>query len=157
MIGIEQFTDRLLRLGAASRSRPWPRKRLDRHILMKSIALTLDSSCEYSEPQINEALRTWNEQIAPAIETDHVTLRRMLVDYGYLERRPDGSVYRVGFPPNPLAFALEVDDLDQRAMVAAYRAANPSRGPAQESAPAHRSRESRARRPGSRTPHGGDA
>jgi len=60
--------------------------------------------------------------VAPALETDHVTLRRMLVDYGHLERTADGRAYRVAFPARPTAFALDVDEIDVRATVAAYRA-----------------------------------
>jgi len=127
LIGIEEFAERLLRLGADWRTRPWPRKQRDRHILMKSIALTLDSQQEYTEPEVNQLLRDWNATIAPAIQCDYVTIRRMLVDYGILERTRDGSRYRLGFPPAPLVFALEVDELDQRATVAAYREANPRR------------------------------
>jgi hypothetical protein len=58
--------------------------------------------------------------VAPAIETDHVTIRRLLIDYGQLERTADGRAYRVGFPPRPLAFDLEIEELDLRATVAAY-------------------------------------
>ena len=92
---------------------------------MKSILLTLDSSRTYTEPEINECIRAWNARVAPAIETDHVTLRRLLVDHGHLERRADGGTYQVGFPPSPLAFHLEVDDLDVVSTVAAYREAHP--------------------------------
>jgi hypothetical protein len=65
--------------------------------------------------------------VAPAIETDHVTLRRMLVDYKHLERTDDGRFYRVGFPARPTAFALGVDEVDVRATIAAYRAWRASR------------------------------
>ena len=58
--------------------------------------------------------------VAPAIDTDHVTLRRTLVDLGHLERTPDGRVYRVGFPAKAIAFDLEIDDIDLRATVAAF-------------------------------------
>ena len=46
----------------------------------------------------------------------------MLVDYGHLERTADGRAYRVGFPARPSAFALDVDEIDVRATIAAYRA-----------------------------------
>ena len=78
--------------------------------------------CTYTEPEINERLRAWNAEVAPAIQTDHVTVRRMLVDYGHLERTADGGAYRVGFPARALAFDLEVEDLDVRATIAAYLA-----------------------------------
>ena len=47
----------------------------------------------------------------PAIEVDHVTLRRALVDHGHLERSADGAAYQVGFPARPIAFDLEIDEL----------------------------------------------
>ena len=100
---------------------------------MHSIVMTLDSSRSYTERQINEALRAWNRDVAPAIETDHVTLRRLLVDRGQLERTADGARYRVGFPARSVAFALEVYDLDLRATVAAYlehQRSRPRRRPA---------------------------
>lgn len=87
---------------------------------MKSIKMLLDSAREYSEPEINAALQNWSRDVGPAISTDHVTLRRLLVDYGHLERTADGGRYRVGFPARPIAFDLEVDDIDLRATIAAY-------------------------------------
>lgn len=88
---------------------------------MKSILMTLESARAYTEAEMNRALLSWKREIGPAIETDHVTLRRLLVDHGHLERTADGSAYRVGSPCAPTAFDLEVDDIDLRATVAAYR------------------------------------
>ena len=120
MISPEEFVERLCLLGADRGPRGFPRKRRDRQILMRSIIMGLDSGRSYSEVEINEALQEWNRAVAPAIETDHVTVRRLLVDYGHLERTADGSAYRVGFPPASVAFDLEVDDIDVRATIAAY-------------------------------------
>jgi len=120
LISAEEFVDRLCRVGARPGPRRFPRSVRDREILMHSIVLSLDSSREYAEREINAALRAWNRYIAPAIETDHVTLRRLLVDYGQLERTIDGARYRVGFPARSVAFELAVYDLDLRATVAAY-------------------------------------
>ena len=83
--------------------------------------MLLKSDQTYTEGEINAALQDWNRDVAPAINTDHVTLRRLLVDYGHLERTADGRTYRIGFPPRPVAFDLEVDDIDLRATIAAYR------------------------------------
>lgn len=121
MIGVEEFIERLCRLGADRGPRRFPRRRRDRQILMKSIVMLLDSARTYSEPEVNELLLTWKRDVAPAIETDHVMLRRLLVDYGHLERTADGTTYRMGFPPTPVAFDFEIDGIDQRAMIAAYR------------------------------------
>ena len=121
MISAEEFVERLCRLGADRGPRHFPRSRNDREILFKSIRLLLDSSRSYTERDINAALRDWIRDVAPAIEIDHVTLRRLLVDFGHLERTADGRAYRIGFPARPSAFALDVDDIDVRATIAAYR------------------------------------
>lgn len=120
MISLEDFIERLCRLGADRGPRGFPRKRKDRQILMKSILLGLDSRRTYSEEEINEALLAWGRDVAPAIHTDHVTIRRWLIDYGHLERTADGRHYRVGFPPGSVLFDLEVDDVDVKATIAAY-------------------------------------
>ena len=121
MISPEEVVERLCRLGADRGPRRFPRKPRDRDILMKSIIMLLKSDQTYTEGEINAALQDWNRDVAPAINTDHVTLRRLLVDYGHLERTADGRTYRIGFPPRPVAFDLEVDDIDLRATIAAYR------------------------------------
>lgn len=117
----EEFVERLCRLGADRGPRRFPRKQRDRAIMLKSIVMLLDSARTYSESEINTELRAWMLDVAPAIEADHVTLRRLLVDHRYLERTADGREYRVGFPAQPVVFDLEVDDIDVRATIAAYR------------------------------------
>jgi hypothetical protein len=121
MISPEEFVERLCRVGADRGPRKFPRKRRDREILMKSLVMLLDSTRTYTEAEINDALQAWKEEVAPAIHTDHVTVRRLLVDHGHLERTADGRAYRVGFPPQQILFDLEVDDIDVRATIAAFR------------------------------------
>jgi hypothetical protein len=133
MIALEEFVERLCRLGSDRGPRGFPRRSRDREILMKSIVLGLDAERVYSEREINARLQAWGRDVAPAIATDHVTVRRLLVDHGHLERTADGRAYRVGFPARTVAFALDVYDLDVRATVAAYRdrqRAKPRRRPA---------------------------
>ena len=122
MISVEEFVERLCRVGADRGPRRFPRKKRDREILIKSIVMLLDASRRYAERDINDVLRDWSRDVAPAIYSDHVTLRRLLVDCGHLERTSDGRSYRVAFPARPVAFDLEVDDIDVRATIAAYRA-----------------------------------
>jgi hypothetical protein len=121
VITVDEFIDRLCRVGAGPVARPFPRARRDREILVESILMSFDSASTYRERDVNEILESWRREVAPAIETDHVTLRRMLVDYGRLERTADGRFYRVAFPQRMIAFELGVYDLDLRATVAAYR------------------------------------
>ncbi len=121
LITLDEFVERLCLLGADRGPRGFPRNRRDRVILMKSIVLLLDGTRAYTEPEINASLQAWNRDVAPAIETDHVTLRRLLVDYGQLERTADGRRYRVGYPSSAVAYEMAVYDLDVRATVAAYK------------------------------------
>jgi hypothetical protein len=121
VITLEEFVERLCLVGAGRGPRPFPRRRRDRTILLKSVLLLLDSARTYTEPEINAVIEEWARDVAPSIETDHVTVRRMLVDSGHLERTADGRSYRVGFPPGSVAFDLEVYDVDVRATIAAYR------------------------------------
>ena len=121
MIGLDEFVERLCKICADPGTRPFPRARRDREILVESIVMGLDSGRTYEEREINEHLKAWHREVAAALETDHVTLRRLLVDWRRLERTASGSSYRVGFPPNVTAFALEVYDLDLPATIAAYR------------------------------------
>jgi hypothetical protein len=120
MIELDEFVDRLCRLGADRGPRGFPRHPRDRDILIKSILLGLDSDATYSEREINERLKAWKRDVAPAIETDHVTLRRLLVDLGHLDRTPDGRAYGVGFPSRSPEFALEVSRVDLCGTIAAY-------------------------------------
>jgi hypothetical protein len=122
MIGLDEFVERLCKLGADGARRRFPRATRDRAILMQSIVMSLDSARVYDEREINRRLQAWSRDVAPSIDVDHVTLRRLLVDHRHLERTPDGAAYRVGFPARPVAFELDVYDLDLRATVAAYRA-----------------------------------
>jgi len=121
VITLDEFVERLCRLGSDRGPRAFPRKRRDRTILFQSIRLWLNSERRYTESEINDALRAWLREVAPAISTDHVTIRRLLVDYGHLDRTPDGAVYQVGFPREMDVFELEVYDVDVRATCAAFR------------------------------------
>jgi hypothetical protein len=133
VIGIDEFVERLCRIGADRGPRRFPRKPRDRAILFKSIRMRLDPMAGYSENEINALLARWRDEIAPEVEVDHVTLRRLMVDYGELERTRDGRSYRVGYPPRPMAFDLAIDDLDLASTIAAYRM-RPKRRPPGSSA-----------------------
>jgi hypothetical protein len=110
---VEQFEERMAELCLRSGMAGWPRKRLDLHILLKSVVLTLDRDKDYTERQIGDKLAYWLVDICSAIDLDHVTLRRLLVDTGYLVRQADGSRYRVADPVGAEGmFAPEVDSVD---------------------------------------------
>ncbi|HBQ87388.1 MAG TPA: transcriptional regulator [Syntrophomonas sp.] len=62
-------------------------KEKSRLVVLDQIAGRFEASHIYSEKEINSILMTACE--------DYITLRRYLVDYGFLERKPDGSQYRL--------------------------------------------------------------
>ena len=70
----------------------FPTREKRRLILLKEIATRFTPDRRYSEQEVNAILG--------AVYEDHVLLRRLLIDYGLLARRPDGSEYwRVSDPP----------------------------------------------------------
>lgn len=72
-----------------------PRKRRDRHILFRAIAQTLENKSPYSERELNRSLNEWVASTGLDASLDHVSLRRYLVEYGYLLRDRAGRLYSV--------------------------------------------------------------
>lgn len=109
----EEFEQRLIELFAQNRISAYPRKRRDRHILLKSIVMSLNNGRDYTETEINEAIKAWLTGMHEPRGLDHVGLRRYLVDEGYLDRSRNGSRYWV-IDPGPSAkwFEPEVDAVD---------------------------------------------
>lgn len=77
------------------RGKGFPRKRRQQHVLLKSVVLLLEPEQDYSEHQINDTLQKWLDTIGKSLEIDRVSLRRRLVDEGYLVRDRAGRIYRV--------------------------------------------------------------
>ena len=94
-ISLSKFIERLEILCSRQSAPGLPRKLQDRQILYKSITITLDPGRAYAETDLNQALENWLANVAPMLETDHVTLRRHLVDEGFLLRDPAGQAYAV--------------------------------------------------------------
>ena len=92
-ISTEEFEERLAELSLRGRS--WPRNPRDRHILLKSMTLLLQTERDYTEQEVNARLMEWVEQLGQIIYLDHVTLRRYLVSAGYLSRDLAGRRYQV--------------------------------------------------------------
>ena len=95
MITAREFEERLAALCAGARGASFPRRQRDRHILFRSVAQGLEVGSVYSETSLTDRLLLWLSDVGSGIEIDHVTLRRYLVDEGYLLRNADGSTYRV--------------------------------------------------------------
>ena len=90
-ITASQFTDRFVSL--VGDGRDFPKKELDRHVLLISSILRLDPKRQYSEAELNDELRKWTAPFGRNFGLDHVTLRRFLVDEGYLTRDAAGTTY----------------------------------------------------------------
>lgn len=67
------------------RLKTFPPKEKKKVVILRTIAKEFEEGIRYSEVQVNEILK----EIYP----DYVTLRRYLIEYGYLERTRDGSAY----------------------------------------------------------------
>ena len=77
---------------------------------------------DFSEKEINEKLEVWVINVGHIQFMDHVTLRRRLIDMGYLTRKADGSCYQIAQPgPRPEYFGKEIDQLDILAEITAAR------------------------------------
>ena len=118
----EYFIKRLADLCIKSGLAGFPKDDTSLHILLKSAILTLDQSDSFSEKEVNVKLESWVKDISQMRGMDHVSLRRMLIDTGYLTRNGDGSSYRISQPgPRPELFDTTIDQLDIRQEVESAR------------------------------------
>lgn len=73
-----------------------PKKRSDAQVLMALAMVGFDPNTFYDETEVNRQLLVWLDVIGSDDGVaDYVTLRRELVDFGFLRRASDGAVYRV--------------------------------------------------------------
>lgn len=66
----------------------FPRKEKRKVALLRHISGFFKKGRTYTEQEVNEVLK-------PFLKDDYVTLRRYLIEYGYLDRKDDGSAYWV--------------------------------------------------------------
>jgi hypothetical protein len=106
---VKRFTTLCLRSGLSD----LPKDIRDQHILMKSIILTLEPTMSFTELEINKHIINWIDNVCQIKGLDQVTLRRRLIDTGYLIRSKDGSTYQVSADgPHNQYFDGSVDQLD---------------------------------------------
>ena len=120
-IETSQFKNRFTSL--IIQAQGFPKKPLDRHMLFLSAALGLDASRTYSESELNDALRQWTESFGDAVALDHVTLRRFLVDEGYLTRDSAGQSYQLTHAEWPYSYDPAITTLDLDILVEEERQA----------------------------------
>ena len=116
------FRKRLADLCLKSGLPGFPKNELDQHILLKSAVLLMEPSGNLTEREVNEKLDIWVKDISRIKNVDRVTLRRGLVDSGYLTRSKDGSNYQIVRPgPRPELFEAEIDQIDPVEVISAAR------------------------------------
>jgi len=139
VIPATEFRTRLAALCTRGGGAGLPRKHRDRHILFKSVTLVLEPHVDYSEQAMNGALDAWLSQVGGVIETDRVSLRRELVDAGYLTRDPAGRSYRVAEPnDSEICFDADVAKVDPAEIVGQARQEIEARRRAHQSKPPDR-------------------
>lgn len=89
---IEASLGRILRPGRFDSFPTHPR---DRDALLAVAAGKLERQRPYAEREINETLIAWLASVAA--RPDHVTLRRRMVDCGFLKRTPNGARYYLNY------------------------------------------------------------
>ena len=92
-------------------------------VLMAAAALAFEERREFSEADVNAVLKDWLAGAGAMLATDHVELRRWLVDDGWLERDGYGWCYRRTVPSRGRSAVLaELATVDLAAVAAAERA-----------------------------------
>lgn len=113
-ITAEYFTKRLLDLCLRSGLSGFPKDETDQHILLKSAVLSLGGPGPFRGGEVDDRLKLWLSEIARLKSLDHVSVRRRLIDTGYLTRTADGSSYQIAEArPGAPQFDPAVDQVDQ--------------------------------------------
>lgn len=107
----ENFIKRLVDLCLRSGLSGFPKDELNQQVLFKSAILTLNKTDIFTGQEVAGKLKYWLEEICRLKDIDYITLRRMLVDAGYLTRNNDGSCYQVANPRLEF-FEETIDQLD---------------------------------------------
>lgn len=96
MLEQDELLSLLKRTFKAGAMRRLPKKREHAEAVMALSLASLDPEGIYDESDINLHLSAWLDGIGSADGfADYVTLRRQLVDHGFLRRAADGVVYRI--------------------------------------------------------------
>lgn len=99
----------------------FPKDEAGQHIMLKSAVLMIGEAETLTEKEVNEKLKQWC-QVTQAEGIDYGTLRRRLVDTGYLTRSKDGSEYQV-HPAGAGKFEFDpaIEQIELPAAIAAAR------------------------------------
>jgi len=119
-ITVEQFRRRIINLLGRRPLTGIPRKETDKLCLLLAVAGAFSAGQEYSEQDVNALIQRWLMSYDENDATDHVMLRRLLVDFRFLTRSSDAQSYELdrggsGFQSfAPEALELDVAELIQQ-------------------------------------------
>jgi hypothetical protein len=82
----EKILNKYFLEGTKGPLKTFPLKEKQKLVVLREIAKQFQSEQIYNEKEINQILKD--------VYHDHVTLRRYLIEYGFLDRKSDGSQYR---------------------------------------------------------------
>lgn len=102
-------------------ARELPRKRRPFHILLVSAVAGLEPGHAYNEADVNAELQHWILEFGRSFGLDHGSLRRYLVDEGYLRRDPAGTCYEAQPAGGPFTFDAAISGLNLSELVAEAR------------------------------------
>lgn len=117
VISADEFGKRLAALCLKRGGGGMPKRQRDQHILLKSIALMLNRDTVYAETELNLRIQSWLDAIGQEIQIDHVSLRRHLVDEGYVVRDPAGANYRPVSDTHSEMFDPSIDELTPHSII----------------------------------------
>lgn len=94
-----------------------PKKRQDAEVFLALSLVRLDPASFYEESEINVHLSAFLDIIASQEgSSDHITLRRYLVDFGFLRRSTDGAVYLISSERIDEVLPRNARDIDPKAL-----------------------------------------
>lgn len=106
---MKRLTELCLKSGLAG----FPKDETSLHILLQSAVLMMGQPDRLTEKEVNAKLELWVKEVAQSNSVDRVSLRRELVDRGYLSRSADGAAYQIVRPgPRPDLFDESIAQLD---------------------------------------------
>ena len=112
-----EFADRLESLCIGGPT-GMPKRQRDFHILLASMTLWMRPDEVYTESEVNDRLQRWLEHVGKELSLDTVTLRRELIDSGYMTRDLAGRNYSAGHGSPTFNFDPDVAGLDPAEIVA---------------------------------------
>lgn len=116
-ITLSEFTERFTEL--VVKGSGFPKKPHDRHIVFISALIDVEHEREYTNREFNALMKAWAQRFGDALQLDHVTLRRYLVDEHYVYRDQAGLRYEVELTAAPYTFDEAILSLDLDAPIQA--------------------------------------